>query len=353
MVNSLRENAGRLLHLETAFGQLTARKKSLEEVEKKLKIAEEGNLREVVATQSKLASEKAVRESVEAIATEYTNGWNFSKIQRNFDQILATAGTCTDDAASLSALARIKETLSRNNAVIKQKELELNSTLKASAAELLKLTAELKLNHQRISGEMAQKLADLKARGIATDIRGLEALLRDKTSLAREIASVEQRAHERKQCQEQRAQLREQLKEVRATMTARRKSQLKGINSNLGLTIRDYTVFVRYDDAGITTAFVAFMKEKMHGTYFPDNSNEALCSRVTPSELADLILERSVDKIAEIGQISTEWASRIVDKLCYWSIIFDLQPLAKQPKPIVVVRTKSSPPEGDPRPPAF
>ncbi len=232
--------------------------------------------------------------------------------------------------------------------MVKQKELELNATLRACATELLKLTAALRLSHQRMSGEMALKLADLKARGIATDIPGLELLLREKTSLAREIAGVEQRADERKQCQEQRARLRAELKGVRATMTARRKSQLKGINSNLGLTIRDYTVFVKYDDAGITNAFVSFMKEKMHGTYLQDNLIETLCSRITPSDLADLILERSTDKIAGEAQISTEWAARIVDKLCYWNILFELQTLAKQPKPIVVVRTKSSPPRDIP-----
>ncbi|WP_054701368.1 AAA family ATPase [Desulfosarcina cetonica] len=83
LVTSLRENAGRLNPLESAFGQLTTKKKSLEEIEKKLKVAEEGNLREVVGTQSKLASEKAVRESIKAIATEYINGWSLTNIQRS------------------------------------------------------------------------------------------------------------------------------------------------------------------------------------------------------------------------------------------------------------------------------
>jgi hypothetical protein len=90
---NLRENAARLNPLETAFGQLTAKKESLGEIEKKLLIAEEGNLRDVVGMQSKLASEKAIRESVEAIATEYTNGWTLANIQRSFDQILMTAGS--------------------------------------------------------------------------------------------------------------------------------------------------------------------------------------------------------------------------------------------------------------------
>ena len=30
-----------------------------------------------------------------------------------------------------------------------------------------------------------------------------------------------------------------------------------------------------------------------------------------------------------------------MDKLCYWDILFELQALAKQPKPIITVRTKS------------
>lgn len=344
LVTSLRENAGRLNPLESAFGQLTAKKKSLEEIEKKLKIAEEGNLREVVGTQSKLASEKTVRESIEAIATEYTNGCTLSSIQRDFDQIVATAGTCTEDEASNKTMAAIKTALLKNNAAVKQKELELNALLKSCAKELTKLAGELKVSHQRMSGEVATKLADLKARGLATDIPGLELLLRQKTSVAKEIAAVEQRTAERKQCKEQRTKLRADLKEVREKMTARRKAQLKGINANLGGTIKDYTIFVKYDDAGITAEFESFIQEKMQGTYLQDNLIENLCSHITPSELADLVLERNYEKIATTAKISIEWAVKIVDKLCYWNILFELQVLAKQPKPIITVRTKATPP---------
>ncbi|MCK4356838.1 PHP domain-containing protein [Candidatus Bipolaricaulota bacterium] len=190
LVTSLRENAGRLNPLESAFGQLTSKKKSLEEIEKKLKIAEEGNLRDVVRTQSKLASEKTVRESIEAIAIEYTKGWTLSNIQRGFDQIVATAGTCTEDEASNKTMAAIKAALLKNNEAVKQKELELNALLKSCAKELTKLAEDLKVSHQRMSGEVATKLADLKARGLATDIPGLELLLRQKTSVAIEIAKV-------------------------------------------------------------------------------------------------------------------------------------------------------------------
>lgn len=344
LVTSLRENAGRLNPLESAFGQLSAKKKSLEEIEKKLKVAEDGKLRDVVGTQSKLASEKTVRESIEAIATEYTSNWTLSNIQRSFDQILVTAGTCTEDEASKKSMLAMKAALAKSNAAVRQKELELNAILKECAKELTKLAGELKTSHQRMSSEVAAKLADLKARGIATDIPGLEALLRQKTSVAKEIAAVEQRADERKQCREQRTKLRTELKDVRKRMTERRKEQLKGINANLGATVNDYTVFVKYDDAGITTEFKQFMQQHMHGTYLQDNVIESVCSHITPSELADFILDLNHAKISAVAKVSTEWAERIVEKLCYWNILFELQALAKQPKPIITVRTKSVPP---------
>jgi len=345
LVTMLRENAGRLNPLEQAFGQLETKKKSLDEIEKKLKLAEEGNLREIVGNQSKLASEKAVREAVETIAASYTSGWSLASIQRNFDQMVATAGQCTDDDASKQAITALQTLMAKSNAVVKQKELEINLHLKMVASELHKLVGQLKVNHQRMSGEIATKLADLKARGLATDIPGLEALLRQKTSTAKDIAVVEQRTDERKQCREQRTDLREQLRKVRQQMTDRRKAQLKSINANLGTIIKDYTVFVRYDEAGMTAEFAEFMQQKMHGTYLQENLIDTLCDHISPSELADMILDRAVAGIATRTKISTDWAQKIVDKLCYWNILFELQALAKQPKPIITVRTKSLPPK--------
>lgn len=194
-----------------------------------------------------------------------------------------------------------------------------------------------------MSCEIAIKIADLKARGLATDIPGLELLLRQKTSTAKDIAVVEQRTDERKQCQEQRAKLRNELRTVRQEMTARRKAQLQSINTNLGAIIKDYTVFVKYDDAGMTAEFATFMQEKMHGTYLQENLIDTLCSHISPSDLADMILQRDVATIATRTKISGDWAQKIVDKLCSWNILFDLQALAKQPKPVITVRTKSLP----------
>jgi DNA repair exonuclease SbcCD ATPase subunit len=348
IVISLQENAGRLNPLESAFAQLTEKRATLKEIETKLKIAEEGNLRGVVGVQSKLASEKAVRESVESVAATYTSGFTLAGIHRDFDQIVKTAGVCTTDAASMATMAAMKTEMLDTNAVVSKIEAELNTLVRASAQRLVKLANGLKASHQRMSGEIATKIADLKASGVATDIPGLEALLRQKTSVATEIAAVEQRSGELKKCREQRVELRDSLKLVRQDMTDRRKAQLKNINANLGAIIKDYTIFVRYDDAGINSEFEAFLQDKMRGTYLQDNSIQTICSKTTPSDLADWTLGRDYSAIANATGITADWAERIVDKLCYWRILFDLQALAKQPKPIITVRTKSTPPKNIP-----
>ena len=199
-----------------------------------------------------------------------------------------------------------------------------------------------------MTAEVATKIAELRARGQATDLAGLNALLQQKTTLAREIAAIEQKSQERKQCRDERITLRQSLATIRTQMTDRRKAQLRGINANLKTTIRDYTVFVRYDDGGITAEFEQFMQQKMHGTYLQDNVIEYVCSRVTPSELADLVLSLNFSKLATTAKISTEQSQKIVNTLCYWGLIFELQALAKPPKPIITVKTKTTPPKDIP-----
>ena len=81
----------------------------------------------------------------------------------------------------------------------------------------------------------------------------------------------------------------------------------------------------------------------MTGTYLQDNDIRNVCRHITPSDLADLILERNRDVLAAVAQISPEWADKIIEKLYFWNTIFDLQTLAKRPKPVITVKTKSMP----------
>jgi energy-coupling factor transporter ATP-binding protein EcfA2/uncharacterized protein YjbJ (UPF0337 family) len=345
LVTQLRENAARLSPLETSFQQLAGKRQSLADIEKKLKIAEEGNLREVVGVQSKIASEKTIRAAVDAVIQVYKIGLTLANFERNYPQLATTAGECTSDENSKRVLQSIHDTLDTTNATLKLKAVEINRILKECAKGLARLCAELKANHSRMESEIAVKVADLKTRGLAGNVVELEQLLRPKGTLGKEIALVEQRGNELEQCRGQRKQLLAELKEVRGKMTDHRKAQLKGINQNLTLTIKDYTVFVRYDDEGITDDFSTFIENKMTGSYLQDQTIRQVCGKITPSALASWVLSRNDAEIATAAGISLEWAKEIVSRLCYWPILFELEVLAKPPKPIITVRTKSTPPK--------
>lgn len=343
LLSALRENAARLAPLEVEAASLTPKKRLLREIEQKLKLAEEGNLREIVAIQSRLASERTVRESVEAIATEYTQGYTLANIQKDFGQIVATAGECTTDSVSTGAVAALTSLFARTNAVVKQKESELRDLLRECAKEIKTHVVTLKGSHQRLSLDIATKIADLKSRGLATDIPGLEGLLRQKTAVAKDVAGIEQRAKQLTDAREERTKLRESLAEVRSSMTARRKGLLSRINASLGEIIKDYLVFIRYDGAGITAEFEGFMRGAMHGTYLPDDAIKQVCEKVSPSTLAELVAAKDEKALEAALGLSGDWPAKFIAQLSPWPTLLRLQELAKPPKPIITVRTRSTP----------
>src|SRR5262249_51237160 len=155
--------------------------------------------------------------------------YNLRGIERGFDGILQAAGPCTEDPDGKKILEAMKSALDANNVAIQQKDKEFNTLLKLCAAALTKHCSDLKANHHRMNSEIAVQLAALKAKGQATDLSGLETLLRQKTSVATEIANIERRTNELKECRQQRAKMRVELKEIRDEMTTRRKAQLAGI----------------------------------------------------------------------------------------------------------------------------
>ena len=342
LVSQLRENAGRLDPLEGDCGQLGDKREKLAGIEKKLEIAEEGKLRDIVGIQSKIASEKTILTTVEQIVQEYTAGLTSSNFEHDFEQLANGVGAVTGDEKSESALQHIRETLNNANVDLRERTIEINAALKITATELEKDCVALKANHTRMSGEIAIKVADLKTKGLAGSIAELEQLLRQKSAIGKEISTIERCATELQKCRDRRDDLRKQLAETRIEMTGRRKAQLKQINQNLSISIPDYKIFIRYDNSGITDEFCKFVQNKMTGTYFQDHAVRQLCEKVTPSDFADWVLQRDFKKIVETTGLSAEWAQQIVGKLCYWNILFDLQVLAKQPKPIITVHTKGA-----------
>ena len=250
----------------------------------------------------------------------------------------------TGDAQSQAALDEIKTLLDANNTFIQTRAAEINAALKQCARDLAKQVTALKSAHVRLDSEVATKLADLKARGLAVgNMAELKQLLDRKSTLGREIATVELKSNDLRMTREERAKLLRELAETRQMMTDRRKAQLKGINDNLALTIQDYKIFVKYDDEGITDEFEAYMQSEMTGTYLYDNVIEQVCNSIAPAQLSEMILKQDVNKIAVTAKISTDQAEKIVGKMRTFRDLYELEVLAKPPKPVIVVLTKSIP----------
>lgn len=343
LISQLRQNAARLNPLEDGAAQLAAKQKYSADIDTKLKIAEDGKLRDVVSKQSRITSEKTLRSAIEQVIKDYTTGISLAVVERQFELLAKTAGGFTSDDKSKVILQDIKKELAGVNSELTAKAAELNRWLRQKAEVLGKHCADLKANHFRMEGEIAVQVAALKAKGLAGNIAEIEQLLRQKAAIGKEISAIEQAASELQACRNQRKQLQQELAEIRKGMTDRRKGQLKSVNDNLQTMITDYTVFVKYDDTGIIDEFNEHLKSKLHGSYCPDQVIRQLCERTTPASLADLVLTRNAPKLSQSAGISVDWASAIVNKLCFWSIIFELQVLAKQPKPTIVVKTKAHP----------
>ncbi|MCH8823083.1 MAG: PHP domain-containing protein [Planctomycetes bacterium] len=345
LVIQLRENASQLNPLENNFAQLAGKKKSLADIEKKLKIAEEGNLRDIVRKMNRISSEKTIHLAIENVSKAYTTGLTLSVLVKDFDQIVQTAGDVTGDEKSDTALQAIGLTISATNEILENTAKEINRALISKASELEKHCAKLKTNYSELEQNLAGQIADLKAKGLSGNIAELNKLLSQKASLSAEIMRIEHCKAELEEARTTRTKLLAELRDVRLEMTKRRKSQLYEINKNLHQSMPDYKIFVKYDEAGIIDEFYDYIHTKMIGTYLQDQIVKQICECLSPSELAERVLANDTNFIASTTGIELKWAETLQAKLCYWNILFEMQILAKQPKPIITVHMKSKPPK--------
>lgn len=345
LVSQLRENGASLLALESSFGELKQKKVSLGEIDKKLKIAEEGRLKEIVGLQSKISSERTVKEAIEAVIVDYDNGVDLSDFERELDVFIESAGEVTTDPDSVAAFNEVRTAFEKAKVLLNEKVKEINSGLKAIGRDLDVQCKALKANHIKLATSLAPKIADLKAKGLAGNIAELEKLIREKSALAGQIATVEKRQAELFATRKARKELRDKLALVRSEMTKRRKGQLAFINKVLGKTLQDYLIFVKYDDSGIVDEFLEFVRTTMTGSHFQEKTARLMCSAISPDELADLIYDNDADRIADRAGVSKDWAEEILQKMRRWKTIFALQEIGKPAKPVITVRTKGDHPK--------
>ena len=201
------------------------------------------------------------------------------------------------------------------------------------------------VQHKRLDQLVNQKITEFQTKGLSGDIKGLNDLVRQRTTLSTEIARIKGQQSKVDELRTKREELLRSLSEIREAMMNRRKGQLKAINLNLRTTIEDYSINLQYDPSGVTDDFKDSIVSGMQGTYFQEETATGLCKQTTPSELARLIAKKDTTSIANIANIGAAWASEILGRFQRLTLLHQLQVVSKPPKPVIKVLTRGSNPK--------
>jgi ABC-type cobalamin/Fe3+-siderophores transport system ATPase subunit len=343
LLEELRQSSAQLIPLEATAAQLPAKKGALKEIDKKLQVAEAGRLKEVVALQTRLAAEKSLCVTVGEIQKIYQTGLSLANFKRDYAALVTTAGALTGDAHCEPFLAKLRDSLAAAGAFLDAEQAVINAELKKRAADLNAAVAGLRLRHAVIDQQLNGRIAALQKQGLSGDLRGLNELVRQRTLLQAEISRIEGQAPQLMQLRSARQELLMSLATVRTERMERRKGQLAVINKNLRQTIEDYAINLYYEPSGITDDFLKVVTDGMHGTYFQEDAARQLCSKVTPSELAQLLSSRDVAALEKL--VGDAWAAEFLTRFQMLNLLHRLEITSKPPKPIIKVLTKGTAPK--------
>jgi hypothetical protein len=341
ILDELEQNSAQLIPIESSAAQLPAKQKELDDIEKKLKVAETGKLKELVAFQSGVAAEKALVSSLRDVQRMYSTGLSLSKFKRDFDGLATGAGSTTGDKTSGDLFAEIKKLIGDANTSLDADERRINTALSTFASQLGEVLRRLDARHREFEQQVTAKIAEFQKQGLTADIGGLNALLRRRTTLTSEVSRIKSQAPELRQLQDLRTSLCQQLGSIREEIAKRRKEQLTTVNKQLRQTIDDYTINIYYDPAGVTDQFCTLVLQVMHGTYFQDDAARSLCLQTTPAALADLIRNSDIKQLEAL--VGINFVPHVLQRFRVLQNLHSLEVVAKPEKPVIKVVTKGSP----------
>ncbi len=343
LLDELEQNGSTLRPLEVQAAARPAKKKLLDECDKKLKIAQDSKLKDVAAFQTKLGAEKGLAKSLDEIKTAYRKGVSLATHLRKYDDLVTHAGDLTGEADVAPHLAAAKKIIEETNQYLQSQQTAISTKMREAAT---KLEAELKALagvHERLDKGVATKIAALQKAGLSATVADHKKLVTQRTTLAAEITKIDNKATELKGVRSARVASLAELASTRAEIAKRRIDQIKEVNKHLARAIDDYTVAVVYEADGLLDEFLELVLDQMHGTYFKDDMAREFCAATTPQQLAELVAEAKVDEVAKIANIGQQWAQQLVERFGRLESLHGLQVLSKPARPDILVRTKTKP----------
>lgn len=343
LLDELDQNGSTLRPLEAQAATRPAKKKQLDEYDKKLKIAQDSKLKDVAAFQTHLGAEKGLAKSLDEIKVGYRKGVSLATYLRSYDDLVAHAGDLTGDTDASAHLAAAKRIIEEANQYLQAQQTSISTKMREVST---KLEAELKGLagiHDRLEKGVATKIADLQKAGLSATVADHKKLVNQRTALAAEISKIDNKAAELKASRSIRVDRLADLATMRAAIAKRRIDQIKEVNKHLGRSIDDYTVAVVYEADGLLDEFLKLVLEQMHGTYFKDDMARDFCAATTPQDFAGLVAGAKVDDVAKIANVGPQWAPQLVERFGRLGALHRLQVLSKPARPDILVLTKTKP----------
>jgi hypothetical protein len=342
MLSSLEENGAQLRPLEAQAATRPAKKTELEEVGKKLRIAEEGKLKELVAAQMKVSAEKVLAKSYGEVRDFYSRGLSLDNFMRDAKRLEESSGARTGDSAIEVIFAAVKQTIENANVYLGAEKVSITAQLKAYASEIgTQLTALEGLQRTK-EATLATQVENFQKAGLSASVADLQRLITRQAQLTGDINRVDQNVRALTELRKVREGLLTDLQNVREEITERRKTLVREINKHLSSVIDDYTVAIRLQTDGIIDDFVEFVTDNMHGTYFQDEHARTFCQRISPQELAEHVrLHDCAGLAAKVG-LSLDWSTKICNQLGPLETLHRLEGLWKTPRPEILVVPKGA-----------
>lgn len=341
LVAKLDQNGSSLRPLEVGEAGRKAKSDEVAECDKKLRIAEEGHLKDIAAQQSAIGAEKALAKSLSAVATSHASGLSLQDFVVDYDAITSTVGTLTGDARIAGHLASVKRVIDAANDAIRKAETAINHALAASAGAIRVDVAGIGQVHMEMEAQLAPKIADLQSAGLSASLADLNKVVARRGALVGELGKLDAKRPELTRLRTERAQLIRDLAGVRQQRDQGRRVHIRAVNNHLARAIEDYTIAVVYDPAGLRDQFVRFLLEHMQGTYLQEEQAWAVCAATTPQALSTLIESGDVQGVANLAGIGPTWAKRIIERLGRLATRHRLEVLDKPAAPTIRVITKT------------
>ena len=343
LIEELNQNGAQLIPLEAAAAQLPAKEKELAEIDKKVRLAEAGKLKDLVTFQAGVAAEKSLLAALRELHKLYSAGVSLSRWRQEFASLAGAVGATTGDPASSAVFGDAKAIVDDVTEYTLAEEKRLSAGLADRGARLLVAIRKLEVRHRDFDRDVTARIAEFQKQGLTGDLSGFNTLLRRRSTLSGEAARIKGQAAEVNDGRVRRKSLLEELNDIREQIGERRRGQVATVNRQLRQTIDDYAINLYYERGGMRAGFCTLVQDVMRGTYFQEDAARNLTTKLSAAELVELV--RKSDQTALEAVVGGTFASPIISKFRILQNLHALEVVSLPDKPVIKVVTKGSNPK--------